>query len=300
MSNNLNQPNKIKYFLPPFIVRFLNSAKSYIEFLKCKDHVIANKKFKDIHKGKRCFVIGSGPSVNDFDLTLIKDEILIGLNSFYIHPQFKTIFSDTNEKYMLSSPLHGPDDAWTEEKWKEMLQEAELNLTKNCTLFYGLNNYQPNAQEIIDKNNLFKGYKINYYFSSRVEDDWYLPKLEHIDFSSNLWSASTSSVLGILLALYMGFDEIYLIGVDNSNISLPKDNPRFMKGGVEHENEVKISESETFSLNYFTSYHLSRTLKQYEFMNMLCVNNKIYNCSKSSMADMFPYVDYYEIIETKK
>lgn len=299
MTNKLNIPNKLKYLLPPVISRHLNSIKSFYEFIPYINLIKKNNKFKDIHKGKRCFILGSGPSVNEFDLTKLKDEIVIGLNSFYIHPQYKEIFSNSAPKYMLTSPLHGPKDAWPEERWKEMFEEHEAYITKNSTLFYGLGSHKPEAKSIIEKYNLLDGFDVNYYFTSVVQDEWYLPKAKHFDFSKNLITASTSSVWGILLALHMGFDEIYLIGVDNNNICLPRDNPRFIRGGTGHEGEVAITESGTFSWNYFTSFHLARTLKQYEFMNMLN-KNTIHNCSKSSMADMFSFVEYSTIFNSKK
>ena len=39
---------------------------------------VQNSKFKDIHKGKTCFILGTGSSLNDFDFTLIKNEIIFG------------------------------------------------------------------------------------------------------------------------------------------------------------------------------------------------------------------------------
>ena len=298
MSNKLNTPNKFKYFLPPVISRYINKIKSFYEFLPHKSLVKKNEKFKNIHKGKKCFILGSGPSVNDFDLTKLKDEIVIGLNSFYIHPHYKDIFSDSASKYMLCSPLHGPSDAWPEKRWKEMFEEYENNIANHVILFFGLGVYKPDAKTIIEEHSLFKDFDLNYYFTSTVQDDWYLPKTKHFDFSKNLTTASTSSVWGILLALYMGFDEIYLVGVDNNMICLPKDNPRFIQGGIAHNDEEEITESGTFSWNYFTSFHLARTLKQYQFIKMLN-KNKIFNCSKVSMADMFPFVKYDDILRNK-
>ena len=40
-------------------------------------------KFKDIHKGQRCFIIGTGPSLNKTNLSLLKDEICFGVNTLY-------------------------------------------------------------------------------------------------------------------------------------------------------------------------------------------------------------------------
>ena len=40
--------------------------------------------YKDRHKGKRCFVVGNGPSLNDIDMTQLKDEITFGSNRCYM------------------------------------------------------------------------------------------------------------------------------------------------------------------------------------------------------------------------
>src|SRR5688572_2335525 len=42
------------------------------------------KQFKDIHKGKRAFIIGNGPSLKQTDLTKLKNEITFGMNRIYI------------------------------------------------------------------------------------------------------------------------------------------------------------------------------------------------------------------------
>ena len=39
---------------------------------------------KDIHKGKRGFIIGNGPSLKQTDLSRLKDEITFGLNRIYM------------------------------------------------------------------------------------------------------------------------------------------------------------------------------------------------------------------------
>lgn len=56
----------------------------------CKEiRTIESKRFfksmmlRDKCKGRRCFIIASGPSVNDMDLSFLKDEITIGVNQSY-------------------------------------------------------------------------------------------------------------------------------------------------------------------------------------------------------------------------
>ena len=38
------------------------------------------EQYKDIHKGKRVFLIANGPSLKDTNLDLLKDEITIAMN----------------------------------------------------------------------------------------------------------------------------------------------------------------------------------------------------------------------------
>jgi len=40
--------------------------------------------YHDIHRGKRCFIIGNGPSLRQTDLALLKDEITFGMNRIYL------------------------------------------------------------------------------------------------------------------------------------------------------------------------------------------------------------------------
>jgi hypothetical protein len=46
---------------------------------------------KDIYKGKRAFILGNGPSINQQDLTLLRDEITFVANWFINHKRFRRI-----------------------------------------------------------------------------------------------------------------------------------------------------------------------------------------------------------------
>jgi len=57
------QLKKSKYYLPPILFDKLNYFRNYLGFLKYKDLVAKNIELKDKHKGERCFILGSGPSI---------------------------------------------------------------------------------------------------------------------------------------------------------------------------------------------------------------------------------------------
>ena len=48
----------------------------------------ANIIFKDIHKGKRCFIVCNGPSINTQNLLLLQNEIVFSVSSGYHHPDY--------------------------------------------------------------------------------------------------------------------------------------------------------------------------------------------------------------------
>ena len=44
----------------------------------------ALQKFQDIHAGKRCFILGNGPSLKQTDLSKLKNEFTFGMNRIYL------------------------------------------------------------------------------------------------------------------------------------------------------------------------------------------------------------------------
>ena len=50
-----------------------------------------NIKFKNIHTGERCFILGSGPSIVKQNLKKLQGETVITQNHFHIHEDIKII-----------------------------------------------------------------------------------------------------------------------------------------------------------------------------------------------------------------
>ena len=92
-----------QWILPPSIYKSLIKYKqlgkdffkySSIDFQK-------NIELKDIHTDKRCFIIGLGASIKEQDLTLLKDEIVIGVSSLFNHKDISLI----QPNYYVLSPV---------------------------------------------------------------------------------------------------------------------------------------------------------------------------------------------------
>jgi len=78
----LNRLKNLWYLKLPYIVlKNLYTAQLYPTFFP--DRYRGLKKFKDIHRGKRCFIVATGPSLTLEDVEKIKGEITFGMNSVY-------------------------------------------------------------------------------------------------------------------------------------------------------------------------------------------------------------------------
>lgn len=293
-----------KNLIPPLLLPKLQNLKAYFTFLPYRKLLHKNLELKDKHKNKRCFLLGSGKSIDLEDLSVLKDEIIISIHSFAYHPQFREICNSNVPKYNFQSPIHGPSK---EEDWIEHFEDLEKITPKNVINIFGIDNYQPNSKFILDANNLYKDKKIYWFFSNVINhSQYYKFRKSDLDIQSNIWTAKTGSICALIVALYMGFDEIFLLGMDHDYFMQDIGDARFngidktkptLKKEIENLMMIKkLGINEAKLSNTFE--HLSETFKQYEKLNYL-YPNKIYNLGKNSLLDMFPHKDLTSLIEGK-
>ena len=150
--------------------------------------------YKNIHKGQRCFIIATGPSLNKTPVSHIKNEIMFGVNTLYrgfdkygIHPKY----------YVL-----GDGDIFHSQH-KELLQTNTIMFLVGAPGHYYINNK-------------------NYYDSKSNCDVIPIQRLGRMniksDFSKDLTKGSYISgsvtIHCLQIAYYLGFEEVYLVGAD--------------------------------------------------------------------------------------
>ena len=170
-----------------------------------------NKGLKGSFQGKRCVIIGNGPSLNKTDLSLLKNEYTFGLNRIYLlfdRLGFETDFLVSSNRYVI------------EQFSDEMLQT-------NCKKFF---NYKF-KKEIKNKDNV--SFITATPFGSKYFDN--------IEKGYMAYSGSVTFV-AIQLALYFGFSEIILIGFDNNFKN---------SGPSDKAIKSKKSDEDHFDKNYF-------------------------------------------------
>jgi len=283
--------NFLKSLIPPILLIKLFRLRGYVQFWEFKKLVAKNVKLKDIHKGERCFLLGSGPSIKKENLLSLKGEIVFALNNFYVHKDFAEIMSGNKPKYYMTAPIHPPQ---TDDEWLMWFKDMESKIPKDVNMLFGLSAYKKNIKYIFDKYEIFKREKINWYFSGISLDKSYKFKKRHIDLVNPIWSASTVSTYAILAAIYMGFSEIYLLGVDHNYICIDvESNFRFYKSSIHQNNEMSRIKNVKSDLLLNTA----QTFFEKELIQKNCKNQKIYNCSQRSLLDMFKKIKLKDIIK---
>lgn len=147
------------------------------------------------HDGERCFVVGNGPSLNQIDMTLLKDEVTFGSNRVFLG----------FEKWGYEFTYWGIEDRLQVE---EYLGEYQDGLSDSITKFVPFDYAEYARFENVTYFPLMYG-------NGRVFPDGVsFPAFSHRP--GMLYHGFTITYSLIELAALMGFREIYLIGVDHN------------------------------------------------------------------------------------
>jgi len=231
------------------------------------------KQFKDKFKGKRCFIVGNGPSLNKCDLSLLKDEYTFAVNGIF----YKTEEMGFKPTFYMVEDGHVVDD----------------NLAK-------INEYDPQYKFFpsLYKNKIVKT-ENTYFFSADLgfyRGDHYsfeIPRFSR-DFSQVSFCGQSVTYLNMQLAFYMGFSEVYLIGMDFSYAIRESDEKRGATL-ITHDEDVNHFHPDYFGKG--KKWHdpkVHNVAKNYEFAKIVYEDNnrKIYNATIGGKLEIFERVDY--------
>lgn len=233
-----------------------------------------NKLFKAKHKGERCFIVLNGPSINQYDLSPLKNEIVFATNFFFRAPLCKVV--NPNYYCWLDSKILMSDDG------KNIIKDL-LECCPNSNLFL---NYK--AASILGKND-----KISYVYSKQIPNCMGI-RNNLAGMSSNF---STVAFFAMATALYMGFKEIYVLGLD------------FEPGGFTHFANLGTGTecdrpSEKLLKDEVCGLHWGYVKAQYEsyYIADLAKKNgsKIVNLNPNSCIRSFEFGDYNDILKKTK
>ncbi|MBQ3018175.1 MAG: motility associated factor glycosyltransferase family protein [Clostridia bacterium] len=258
MKEKLKQNKVVRfcYYLYKLVIAAIKSP-----FLR---HEKGFSKYKDIHKGKRCFIVATGPSLTSSDLEMLKGEITFSMNS--IMKSFdKTSWRPTYYVITDKVPYEACKDLVDKNDYEQIFFRKGIEDSNKDICHFSVNVVEMRKCHIKDrfKDNLFPSKKLDKYFN---------------DGPSVVFSI-------IQLAMYMGFTEIYLLGQDcNYDGNLHSDIAS-LKYKIKPTSKNAFIMLETFE-NYAT------------IMNECSI--KIFNATRGGKLEAFPRVSLEEIIKEKK
>lgn len=235
----------------------------YKKYKKKQENIIAGRdntysylrKYKNIHNGERCFIIATGPSLAHTDFSALKHEYTFGVNALCM--KFKEMGWKTN--YFALSDYNAY------KKMSPILTEEKMNFF--CTWF--------------TKDNPYCVFVPTFIHNCYMVD--YNKKIYTKDIESGIGDGNTVVLQAIQIAAYMGFKDIYLLGVD-CNYDLKEGELYFVDHGI------RIPLQQGAGPRMIADFSvINRFAKEWG------VN--IYNASNGGMLEVFPRVNLKDIIK---
>lgn len=225
------------------------------------------KKYKNIHKGKRVFIIGNGPSVKIEDLDTLYDakEICFGLNKIY------KIFSKTN--------------------WR-----PNYTCITDMNVISAIDN---DLSLLLNESTVFMADRYLYFNFSKVKDVQYVHLIseEYVPnfpgFSKNIEDGvylgySVTYDLALQIAAYMGFAEIYLIGMDHNIVGETTDKRNHFITDYFTEEEILSYRKGNITANFEAINIAYKKAEVYSRKNGF----RIFNATRGGKLEIFERVDF--------
>ena len=263
---------------------------------KEQKYISKNKNLKNIYSGKRCFILGNGPSVKKKDISKLKDEIVFTVNQFSNTEQFQIIkpkFHLWADERFFSLKENNEGDM---EILKDMLKASDKN---SSTIVF----YKIEANELIRKFKLDKKLRVYYYSDKLVFDETYK---KAVDISSQIPWYPTVVQYAIFFAIYMGIKEIYLLGCECSGIlnfikekdsqsSITEYAYSYNVNNKEQKNFQEAMEKRTSKAEFEGHF---KVFQYYEWIKKYCDERKVklYNCTPGGLLDSIPRIDFEKIV----
>jgi len=227
-----------------------------------RDSIKRLNALKNTHVGERCFIIGNGPSLRDTDLSKLKNEFTFGMNRFYL------AFPDLGFN---TSLLLTVNDLVIE----QCAQDLRALPIPTFVSWRGRKWIEPAEN-------------LHYLYTS-----YDLPRFSG-NAAGRLWEGATVTFVAMQLAFYMGFKQVYLIGVDHSFTTQGKPNTTITSNGDDpnHFNPSYFGKGFRWQLPDLETSELAYTMAREAYKN---AGREIIDATVGGKLTIFPKVDYEDL-----
>lgn len=214
---------------------------------------------KDVHCGERCFIIGNGPSLKETNLTLLKNEYTFGMNRIYL------LFSELG----FSTTYYLSVNSLVIEQCSHEIQE--LPMPK------------------------FLSWRSREYFQADSDATFlhttYTGPKFATDARERIWEGATVTYVALQLAYHMGFDKVYLIGVDHNFATEGKPNTTIVSRGDDpnHFDSRYFGKGFRWQLPDLEMSERAYAMAKFTYSK---AGRRVFDATVNGKLTIFPKVDY--------
>jgi hypothetical protein len=255
----------------PLMRSIQDSIRTYVEYYHDFDYLewyfkYSKKlsKFKDIHKGEDCFIIGNGPSLKKMNLSDLKNHHTFGLNKIYL------LFN----KFDLNLSYHVTVNPYVIEQSVKQFEEL------NCPSFLSFRVSQKIIRHLSH---------INFIMTSG-------PYTFQTDIQRPIFEGYTVTYVAMQIAFYMGFQRIFLIGVDHNFVAQGSPNDlQILKGDDPNHFSPNYFSNQKWQLPDLEASELSYNLARFFYSRN---GRQIYDATIDGKLEIFPKITFEEAVST--
>lgn len=229
------------------------------------------QKYKNKHKGERCFLVANGPSLTVEDLNLIRDEYTFGCNKIFY------LFDKTEWRPNYYCIL---DQDYIARYQDEIFSHIDMPIFTNDVIAKRIRSENKKGKKVIYSKQIF-------YTKFKA---W--PKLMSYTYATK---QGTIMSFVMAVALYMGFSEIYVIGMDNTSTTAGNHFAGYKEDKSLEENLKRRIKENGWDAGHWKN---ETELEMSEFQKYAEKNNvKIYNATRGGKLEVFPRRNLDECFE---
>jgi len=273
-----------QWIFPPcaykYLYKFVWIIKDFFKY-SVKDFK-KNIELKDIHLNKRCFIVGTGPSLKDHDLTLLKDEIVIGISGLFNHEDIDII----QPNYYVLAPIFEYHLKYNkEETYINWLKSMDDSLSDSVIMIVHIGD-----KPYIEQHDIF--INKNIYWDKYIL--WGCEDIGEINMSK-IPNINSVSETALSISLYLGFEKIYMLGFDHNwfeglhiYFDTEKYNKHFETTGDESVKKFGFDSE-------FQMLRHAQIFKKYKELYRLKSNIYNANANENTYVDTFPKVKFKDL-----
>jgi hypothetical protein len=258
-----------RQLIPPLVRNGYSYMRAYLRYLLTAPLMRRNDRLKDARAGGVVYILGNGPSLNNFALEKIYGVDVITMNYFHLHPQLDNF-------RIVAHCIGEPFDSGS---W---IDPGDMVEKTGADAYW----FNYTARTYCEKQ--YRDKDVHYYLPGVAAG---FDVLRDADLSRPTLQYQSTAQMAIMVAMHMGYKDIYLIGFDHDWLATRGYSPHFYS---EEDDDPAVVKADFSAISYLSMINITKNLFEvYEAIRKISLRQgvNIVNLSTPSYLDVFPTRD---------